>query len=38
MKTKTYDITSFVTYLVYKRCGNALRYLLSVDESVSITQ
>lgn len=30
-----HGVTSFVTYLVYKRCGNALRSLLSVRGAVS---
>lgn len=33
-----HGITSLVTYLTYKRCGNALRSLLSVHETVPAAQ
>lgn len=33
-----HGITSLVTYLVYKRCGNALRALLSVRKAASAAQ
>lgn len=33
-----HGVTSLVTYLVYKRCGNALRSLLSVYEAVPAAQ
>lgn len=33
-----HGVTSLVTYLVYKRCGNALRSLLSVHETVPAAQ
>ena len=31
-----YGVTSVVTYLVYKRCGNALRSLLSVGKPAAV--
>ena len=33
-----HGVTSLVTYLVYKRCGNALRALLSVRKTVPAAQ
>ena len=33
-----HGVTSLVTYLVYKRCGNALRSLLSVRRAISASQ
>lgn len=33
-----HGVTSFVTYLVYKRCGNALRSLLDVRRVASAIQ
>ena len=33
-----HGVTSLATYLVYKRCGNALRSLLSVREATPVAQ